>query len=107
MTTPLLPGPYGYDSWSFASVSLYSRDDADPTQVSEKLAWFSCWPPAVPKILQCLKYSNRYDCYVQRGWLVGEWELAIETFAKIGVLFIINRVVNMGREQSLEEMFNA
>jgi hypothetical protein len=105
VTQLLLPGPYGYDAFSFASISLYARDDIDPEQVTGALKEFGCYPPAVPKILQCLKYSGRYDCRVQRGWLVSQWKMAIRQFAVVGVMFIVNRVVDFDRDKRLEEVW--
>jgi len=101
----LLTGPFGHDALDFASVSLYARDDIEPLRVAEILHWYGCYPPAVPRVLSCLKYSNQYDCYVQRGWVVTQCSDAIRAFADVGVLFVINRVVKLGREQPVESLF--
>lgn len=63
----LLTAPYGAYNYGAVSVRLtvdgaWSRD-----VVESVLLGHSCYPRAIPKILDCLHYSGRYDCWMTRS----------------------------------------
>lgn len=62
----LLTGPYGYGSGTH--VSLRRVGAFKPEAITKVLTGWSCWPPAIPKILACLEHSRRYDCVLQSAW---------------------------------------
>jgi len=66
----LLAGPYGWEAGD--GISITCRGDprgCDYAGLPAVLASYSCWPPAVPRILACLSRSGRYDCFVQPTWI--------------------------------------
>ena len=63
-----LPAPYGWDSPSCASITLsWQGGPLDREAAREALLQHSAYPPAIPKILDCLENGGRYDCYVMIG----------------------------------------
>lgn len=87
---PLLAGPYGWESYEYASISLHAEDNLDDELVAAVLRKYSCHPPAIPRILNCLRYSNRYDCYLQYAWFRCQHEECGAQFAGVGVRLAIN-----------------
>lgn len=62
----LLTEPFGFDTGD--SVSFRSRGPVDAAALTEILLGYSCYPPAIPKIIACLDHSGRYDCTLQSAW---------------------------------------
>jgi hypothetical protein len=42
--------------------------DVDDTELTKVLLSYSYFPPAVPKILACLRHLRRYGCVLQSIW---------------------------------------
>ncbi len=87
---PLLAGPYGWASCRYASISLHADDDLDDDAVAAVLRKYSCHPPAIPRILNCLRYSNRYDCYLQYSWFRSQHEECRAELSDVGIRLVIN-----------------
>lgn len=81
----LLPGPYGWDSPDGAVISLRSTAPVDDAKLEATLLAYSCYPPAIPKIQSCLRYSGRYDCILQAGWYREQRANVTRELAEIGV----------------------
>ncbi len=82
--TLLLTGPYGHgDGYSISLVA--EQPIADEAELLRILNHFSCHPPALPKIVASLRYSNRYDCVVQRIWFKRQYLEVKRDFAMIGI----------------------
>ncbi len=61
----LLVGPHGEGSG--IGLSLFRPVMCQPLDedlLKEILLDHSCWPPAIPKIVSCMKASGRYDCRI-------------------------------------------
>lgn len=86
----LLPPPFGWDNYSFASISLLADDAFDRCLCVDALEGYSCYPPAITKILNCLTYSGRYDCYVQLLWIKSRRVEAQRDFLKAGVRLVVH-----------------
>jgi hypothetical protein len=87
----LLTPPYGYHNQE-AGVHISLRCAPGTVQdheLIEALENYSCWPPAIPKILSCLKVSGRYDCIVQRCWFRWQREKCVDYFWNVGVRLLI------------------
>lgn len=79
----LLTAPYGYGQGEH--ISLRTAGPVDEGLLEELLKGFSCYPPAIPKIKACLRYSNRYDCVVQAAWFNRQKHALGEQARAIGV----------------------
>ena len=60
----LLVGPYGEGNGHGLSFIREHLGPLDREGLASVLADFSCWPPAIPKILSAMEASGRYDCRV-------------------------------------------
>jgi hypothetical protein len=63
----LLTPPHG---WPGGYEMSLRREEMQPLRVGclqLVLLCHSCWPPAIPKIISCLRASGRYDCRVMHG----------------------------------------
>lgn len=64
----LLRAPYGaYSSPAAISVRLTVAGPWDRDVAESALLGHSCYPPVIPKILDCLRYSERYDCWMNKA----------------------------------------
>lgn len=88
----LLPGPFGWDSvGTLAHVQLaYMRGrPAFPQAVVKEALWHhSCHPPAVPRILSCLRHSV-YQCLMRPG--IAREVTRCGCLARAGVQFTVLR----------------
>ena len=89
----LLKEPYGLSlNVERAWISLRSVGDIDLVKLKEILKNYSCYKPAIPRILSCIKHSSRYDCLLAGGWFkTGRYSLAKE-LEEIGVELIVYQV---------------
>lgn len=85
--TLLLTAPYGHGNGDH--VSLRHEGILVPEAVRECLLAFSCYPPAIPKILDCLELSGRYDCVLQPGWFRHQYSHLRARLAELGVELIV------------------
>lgn len=90
MSQLLLAGPYGWDSAYYASITLNSSEPIDEAAVTEVLVGYSCHAPAIPKILNCLRYSGHYDCYLQYSWFRSQHKQCTAALFALGVRLTIN-----------------
>lgn len=89
-----LPAPYGWNCAFRAHISIRRRCVGfDPTPIENILRHYSCHPPAIPKILECLKHSGRYDCYLQRAWFVSQAKHLKLALHREGYELLVNQVV--------------
>jgi len=59
----LLPAPYGWPQG--VNIQLHARGPVRVEPLLDALLEVSCYPPIIPKLVQCLRVSGRYDCRVQ------------------------------------------
>jgi hypothetical protein len=59
----------GYGAGNGPGMALLARQNEVDPRLEEILLSYSCHPPALPKIRECLEASKRYDCWVQPGWI--------------------------------------
>lgn len=66
----LLNEPFGYNRGTGVTIKYHGnmKNIIDYKKFSELLLGFSCYPPAIPKIYNCLKYSGEYTCFLQSSW---------------------------------------
>lgn len=88
----LLNEPFGYNSGTGVKIKYHgnSKKIVEYKKFSELLLGFSCYPPAILKIYNCLKYSKEYTCFLQSTWfenssydleyLLKEFDISIEVF---------------------------
>src|SRR5579859_5283151 len=62
-----LTEPFGFGNGDTISLTSASRV-IDAERLTEVLLGYSCYPPAIPKIVECLRASGRYDCTLQSSW---------------------------------------
>ena len=86
----LLPGPYGWNAYTAYHISLQGTC-TDEQALVNILQSYSCYSPAIPKILSCLRYSERYDCIVQFGWFHNQRVEVAKKLAHIGITLHILR----------------
>lgn len=91
-----LPAPFGADAAEAAHLQLTVRSGGfDEAQACELLKQFSCYPPAIPKILSVLHSSGRYDAYLQSTWVRNQEREAIASFREAGLNFHIDHWVSL------------
>lgn len=66
----LLNEPFGYNRGTGMTIKYHGnmKNIINYKKFSELLLGFSCYPPAIPKIYNCLKYSGEYTCFLQSSW---------------------------------------
>jgi hypothetical protein len=97
MSQLLLEGPYGWDSCQYAAITLNTFSDVVDAAVAKVLAGYGCHKPAIPKILNSLRYSNHYECYLQYGWFRSQHKECIKALAEVGVKLSINYFYQDGK----------
>lgn len=89
-TMEALPAPFGWDAPYYASVTLtLAPGGMDLPLAVETLKEFSCYPPAIPKIMSCLQHSGRYDCYLQYLWFKHQHRECQEAMRRAGIILHI------------------
>lgn len=83
-----LPSPYGYGSG--VHITLFTECILDELQLIEVLKQYSCYPNAIPKIINSLKYCGRYDCSLQHVWFLHQRINVILALSRVGVGLKIN-----------------
>jgi hypothetical protein len=83
----LLTEPYGFGNGDH--IRLSSNDPVDDVSLEATLLGYSCYKPAIPKIKNCLRYSNLYECVVQSGWFRRQEENLRQDLQEIGVTLTI------------------
>lgn len=84
-----LPAPYGYRDGDYITMTT----DREPTEgLREVLEAFSCYPPSIPRIIDCLTHSGRYDCVVQPGWFRHQYGTLKRELASVGVSVVYTRL---------------
>lgn len=82
--------PFGFGTGDTVSLTSASRV-VDHERLADVLASYSCYPPAIPKIIDCLRASGRYDCTLQTAWFRKQHNALREQLAALGVeLMIVN-----------------
>lgn len=61
-----LVAPYGWPRGRGLSLKR-TAETIDREAVTQVLLQFSCWPPVIPKILDCLEHSGVYETRLQSG----------------------------------------
>lgn len=83
----LLNAPYGWPKGR--GFVLFTTSGAfDHDAVATVLLEFGCHPPVVPKILDCLEHSGRYECRLQHQ-AAEAVDQAREPFAQAGLGFFL------------------
>lgn len=82
-----LTPPYGHGTGDH--VSLRHEGVLVPEAVRETLLAYSCYPPAIPKILECLERSGRYDCVLQSIWFRHQYSGLVANLRRHGIEVII------------------
>ena len=94
-----LPGPFAWDNLQYASISLLTDyENFDEAGLIRNLESYSCYPPTIPKILQCLKSSGRYDCTVMMGWVRGTPGMAQAVFRNSNVILYVRNIFNLNMD---------
>lgn len=89
MNEPLLISPpYGYQQGVGISLTLNDRP-FKPYLLAWVLWQYSAHKPAIPKIVELLRISGRYDCYLQAAWFKHQRKECIRDLAECGVLLKI------------------
>lgn len=81
--TLLLDAGYGHGNGY--TVSIKSEPGEPHEGFVGILVSHSCYPPAIPKILDCLRHSGRYDCTLQAAWFARQAGSLFEELKNIGV----------------------
>jgi hypothetical protein len=81
--TVALGPPFGHGTGDH--VSFRHEGVLVPEAVIEILQQYSCWPPAIPKIIECLKHSGRYDCVLQTIWFRAQYSELCRALARVGI----------------------
>ena len=80
----LLTEPFGHGTGD--SISLVREGgDVDDTELTEVLLSYSCYPPAIPKILACVRHSRRYDSVLRSIWFRAQFSQLTRDLAALGV----------------------
>lgn len=88
----LLTAPFGFDSYHGVHISLTCiPGTVDKDDFISALEQYSCYPPAINKIISAMNASGRYDCVVQLNWFRTQERNCIECFREIGVKLSILR----------------
>jgi hypothetical protein len=56
----------------------------------DALLGFGCYPPALVKIDQCLRFSGRYDCVVQSGWIKAQLADLVMHLEAVGLSLVLD-----------------
>ena len=66
----LLKEPFGHNNGTGVKFKYHGKQKEMISYdlFSELFLGFSCHPPAIPKIYNCLKYSREYTCFLQTTW---------------------------------------
>ena len=85
-----LTEPFGFGTGDTVTLTSASRA-VDPQRLTDVLLGFGCYKPAIPKIIDCLRASGRYDCTLQTAWFRKQHNALREQLAALGVeLMIVN-----------------
>lgn len=87
-----LPAPYGVmDSYTYICIALDAKFPSllNRDAVTEELLGYSCYPPAIARILSCLSNSGRYECAVQATWVLQNYHEACRLFDLAGVTLTV------------------
>ena len=91
MTEPLLLEA-GYGAMQGPGMTLLSRHGPVHPEMESILLAYSCHRAALPKIRQCLELSGRYDCWVQAGWIYGQYKEIKSRLAEIDIRLMITSI---------------
>ena len=80
-----LPAPYGWCAWDGACITLTCDEMPCEQALTTVLLQYSCYPPAIPRILSCLRHSGRYDCILQQSWFKHQQKLVTRDLGDLGV----------------------
>lgn len=79
----LLGEPFGHGTGDH--VSFRHEGPLVEGAIIEVLLGYSCYPPAIPKIIECLRHSGRYDCVLQSGWFRAQYTQLKRDLARVGI----------------------
>lgn len=82
----------GYGAGTGPNMVLLCPSRKVPAKMEQVLLSYSCHPPALPKIRQCLELSGRYDAWIQPGWVFSQHQQVKRDLAELGIEFHITSV---------------
>jgi hypothetical protein len=91
----LLTEPFGHGTGDH--VSLRREGVLVPGALIEVLQQYSCYAPAIPKIIACLEHSGRYDCVLQTIWFRAQYSRLVASLRRVGVGLIVFELCTLSK----------
>lgn len=79
-----LPEPYGWSKPDWAALRLTTDQPFDAAVLADILRSYSCYEPAIPRIVSCLHHGGHYECCVEGSWVNSPEDL-YESLGEIGI----------------------